>query len=136
MSARSGTLPLARLRAAAGARVEAIGLRPAAREIGMSAPGLRSLLEGTEPHPATYRKLERWYLATAVARHEEMDLALVQLTFSLLLSDLSAERRGAAIHEVASSFQRIFEAERVPSPTWLHGLLRGDPPGGAEGSGQ
>lgn len=135
MSSRSGTVPFARLRAAAAARVEEVGLRPASREIGMSAPGLRSLVEGTEPHPSTQRKLERWYLAAAAERGAAMDSELVRLFLSLLLSDLPPDRRGPASEEAVRLFERIYASERAPTPQWLRGLLQVDAPNAAEGTG-
>jgi hypothetical protein len=61
MPLREGGPSLDKLRETARARVEATGLRPVAREIGLSHPSLRSFLHGSVPHGSTRLKLWRWY---------------------------------------------------------------------------
>ena len=51
------------IRAALSLYLDAVSLRGAAREIGMSATGLSNFLNGSEPYMPTVAKLRRWHAA-------------------------------------------------------------------------
>ena len=54
------------LRGAVRRAVEASSQRKVARQIGMSAPGLRAFLDGARPLRPTWRKLHAWYFRHGV----------------------------------------------------------------------
>lgn len=59
------------LRDAVGFRIEETGLRPTAREIGMSATGLAKFVNGSEPQMQTLHKLRKWHSARPAPETEE-----------------------------------------------------------------
>jgi hypothetical protein len=61
---------LTRIRAALEDEVECTSLRAVARELEMSATGLRKFLDGTRPHGATSQRVLGWYLRHATRRGE------------------------------------------------------------------
>ena len=75
----SGLVPT--LREAARRVVAASSLRSVAKEMGVSAPGLKHFLDGGYPLPQTVRKLAAWHLrqpaASCLDMHEEVALSLL-----------------------------------------------------------
>lgn len=57
----SPVVSLPRLREAVRGRVADAGLRPVAREVGITHRGLELFLDGAKPQPKTLAKLLRWY---------------------------------------------------------------------------
>src|SRR5687767_5496836 len=78
-------------------RVDATSLRAVSDEIGMSFSGLRSFLGGTRPHPATWKKIERYIVATGTAsirrQVETIPRAEVEAALELLERYIAAEGR-------------------------------------------
>jgi hypothetical protein len=110
---------LAVLRRAIADRVASGSLRRVAREIGMSAPGLRSFLDGGTPYEATRRKLVAWYVVRSGDEADELTSAAVEAVLALLLGHLPsskrAEARAAVIRVLATATKRA----GVKAPTWL-----------------
>lgn len=104
-----------RIRAVLRRRVGELGLRPVAREVGMSPTGLRNVLEGTLGHRGTLRKLEAW-----AKRHEvrEPDPAAGQ-ALSALLQPVSDTYRAEARQYLVAALKRVYVRFGVALPEWL-----------------
>lgn len=109
------------LREAVRGRVSETSLRYVADDIGMSFSGLRSFLAGTDPHPATVKKLTAWMIrsrasAPPQARNSrrpnraEFDAA-VEYLGAELLSVTNQAARQRRLREIVS---RIAEAGEMP----------------------
>ncbi len=112
------------LRDAVAVRVRATSLRGTAREVGMTAPGITSFIEGTRPHPATLRKVEAWYVrmiaeSGAGTRTEDAAAAIF-----LLARDLPERRQRTAKLETVELYERLYDAAQGRRPTWLRELRR------------
>jgi hypothetical protein len=121
---------LTRLRAAVTARVEMSSLRRVASEIGMSAPGLQSFLNGGTPFEATRRKLSAWYFAHASGGESDLGAATAENYLTALLGHLPETRRDHARRTLLTTMASLTRREKVELPDWLVELRtskRGDP---------
>lgn len=120
MATPSGATPSERLRRAVVLRVAATSLRHAAKEIGVSASGLRYFLTaGGEPYGATRRKLERWYVrraAGAVTSEAAFQALLV------LVQGFPPVKRSEALDRLVGALEESFEALGEDPPAWLEGV--------------
>lgn len=98
-------------------RVAEEGLRPVAREVGMSPTGLQGALEGTAVQNATWRKLETWCIRSMVqhAPAEATDRAL-----AVLLRPVPATHRRDARIRLAHALADIYADYGLPVPAWMH----------------
>lgn len=110
-------VPVEVLREAARARVEELGLRGAAAEIGLSFSGLRTFLNGTSPHPNTLKKLRRWQASSNVSA-KSVELLL------LLLCHLPENRRAILMREFADRVERESLEAAVKVPEWISVVRR------------
>lgn len=101
------------LRSAATARVEAISLRGASREIGMSPSGLQKFVNGAQPYAPTLHRLRAWYGDDAAQREQDEVMARV-------LGLLPAQRRAAG-----EAVLRALLAGPVRDPQALNTALGG-----------
>lgn len=108
----------AAIRAVVSAAVGRRPLRAVAREIGMSAPGLRSFLDGGNPYPHTLRKLERWAVQTKAADAGN-DAATARAAVSFLVADLPPEERTAARAGILNLLVERYRVASTPAPSWL-----------------
>ena len=116
----SGPLSVERLRELAVTRVEATSLRQVAREVGVTAMGLRYFLDGGEPRPATRRKLEEWFVQQMSNEGGDNSVGEAELAaLALLERDVPAGRRAGARSRVVSAFEEIFDTAKLPHPGWL-----------------
>lgn len=58
------------LRDASGFRIEEVGLRQTALEIGMSPTGLANFINGAEPQMRTVHKIRKWHSARSAQGEE------------------------------------------------------------------
>lgn len=110
------------LRDAVAARVRATTLRGTAREVGMTAPGLQSFIDGTKPHPRTLRKVESWYVRTIAQSGADLNAQDAVAALFLLTRDLPETRQLAAIRRMTEYLETLYEGERIPPPVWLRAL--------------
>lgn len=68
-------------------------LREVARQVGMSATGLRKTLDGTNAYAPTLRKLRAWYEARGAGRRHNQKIAALDL----LLADVPQGKREEAV---------------------------------------
>lgn len=120
------------LREAARHAIEMSSLRATAREIGMSAPGLKHFVGGGTPFERTTRKLRIWHergLGGAASPE------LADEILDLLLGSLPADERRKAKPLAAARLATVFDHARSPRPPWVAALLEDadgdDRPGGA-----
>ena len=119
MSAPPPRVPLDTLRAALSAAVEAKSLRTVAKTIGLSASGLRNIIDGVvEPQPGTLRKLARWH-ATHEAMRERVTLDDARSALAVLLDGLSTKRANAVQRAFLTSLRTAFKEDGEPPPAWL-----------------
>ena len=115
-----GPLSVEQLRELAATRVEATSLRQVAREVRVTAMGLRYFLNGGDPRPATRRKLEDWFIQQVGREQGEDSEGEAELgALALLERDVPAGRRASARARVVSVFEEIFDAAKLPHPGWL-----------------
>jgi hypothetical protein len=110
---------IADLRVAVADQVANRSLRAVAREIGMSAPGLRSFLEGGEPFEATRKKLLRWYLALDRLPSKEPSAELAAEALSALLAHLRVTKRAEVRAGVIRLIEVATSSARVRKPSWM-----------------
>lgn len=123
MPPRERIVPVEVLREAARAYAEATSQRQAAREIGLSGTGFRAFLDGTDPHPATIRKLTEWYVQHQVAGGGEVTLEAAEAALSLLVAHLSAGERPDGMRRIA---EFVASLGGVSRPTWLQQHFRNE----------
>ncbi|HEX2094438.1 MAG TPA: hypothetical protein VHG28_18685 [Longimicrobiaceae bacterium] len=107
------------IRRALADAVERTGLRPVARDVGITHPALLSIMEGTEPRPSTTRKLVEWFLRYDAAGGGDVDVETVRAALSLMLRHVPEERQADARRELVEALERISKAAGVPVPKWL-----------------
>lgn len=108
----------AELLRAAAARVKEIGLRPAAREVGLSPIGLRNVVERRgRPVETTWEKLRAWYVGSLGER--ELDPAAVAVLLSTLVDQVTPELRARARTNIVELLARLYGEEGTALPSWL-----------------
>jgi len=115
----SPVVSLARLREAIRSRVADAGLRPIAREVGITHRGLELFLGGAKPQPKTLAKLLQWYGEHLTAQEgppiAESDALLV------LLRPLPAGARPHARVRTLEFLDKLYAEAGVPLPPSLGG---------------
>lgn len=107
------------LRDAVRGAVAASGQRQVARDIGMSATGLRAFLKGGEPFEATRKKLTAWYLRTAQERGEHTTSATAQAALAVLVEHLPEEKREEVVRRMLTELRERTEEAKMRPPGWL-----------------
>ena len=102
--------------------VAASSLRVVAKEIGMSAMGLRAFILGEgQPQPRTHRKVNLWYARRAAARRsegvEDARSALIVLAGLYPRAD-----RPRVLRNLVEQMRREFHQSGMQPPPWLAGL--------------
>jgi hypothetical protein len=110
------------LREAVRSAVKASGQRQVARDIGMSATGLRAFLKGGEPFEATRQKLTAWYVRTAQERGEHTSPATARAALGILLEGLPEKEREELEAEFLRALAAKWRALRRSPPEWLRDL--------------
>lgn len=115
-------IPVAMVREAARAYMEATSGRKAAADIGLSKTGLRAFVAGTDPHPGTLRKLSEWYVRTAAERDEALMVQTAAAALALLTEHLPSGQRAEAERRILGVLEEATKADKVTLPAWLREL--------------
>lgn len=100
---------------AARVAVRLRSLRTVARQIGMSATGLRGVLDGTSPYDKTRDKLRSWY-----AREHGLDRLPTAAAADMILSLVrNVPNRKAGAQLILDAVEAAHAAGSVPPPEWL-----------------
>lgn len=119
MPSRDQGVPVEVLREAARQRSEATSLRIAAKEIGMSWKGLQAFTAGTNPHPATIRKLTEWHVRRAAVGEVDVSADVVQAALAVLVRHFPPSERDEAAATIAETIRKLTERLRLAEPQWF-----------------
>jgi hypothetical protein len=125
MAARGEGAVLARIRAAVATEVDAVGLRPVARQVGMDPRGITKFLDGAHPRAQTRQKLERWYVQRVASGGGAAHPSAALSALRVLVQGLAPADREAAIQATAECLAEVYRRSEVPLPDWLEALQRG-----------
>jgi hypothetical protein len=125
MAGGSAAPTVDQLRAFAGARVEARGLRFVAREVGVEPNGLKYFLAGGVPRSTTRRKYEDWYLRITAATGEGTQGDTEAIALSVLVRDVPPAGREDAFRRAVAFYQQLYDELELPRPRWLQRLVKG-----------
>jgi hypothetical protein len=107
------------LRREAGLAVDASSLRAVAGEMGMSAMGLRSFIQGGRtPQDRTLRKVTLWHAGRAAARQAEGEEA-ARSVLTVLAGLYPQADRPRVLGNFLGQMEREFRASRMAPPPWL-----------------
>ncbi|HEV2150467.1 MAG TPA: hypothetical protein VGR37_23910 [Longimicrobiaceae bacterium] len=108
----------AELLRAAAARIKEIGIRKAAREVGLSAMGLRNIVDRRgRPVESSWEKLRAWYMGSLGER--ALDPAAVAVLLSTLIDQVTPELRARARPRVVESLAQLYGEQGAALPGWL-----------------
>lgn len=127
-------VPLPQVRRAIERAFRTRSLRAVAKEVGLSAMGVRYFLDGRSPQPKTRAKLYAWYHAHAgdlppAPLHQRRSALLI------LLDELPHAAHSAAAARMLELLDTLHREVGVPAPAWVETLRQPgafDPPDGAE----
>lgn len=114
-------LPVAMLRDAVAREVARRPLRHVAREVGISPNGLRNLVNGSTPRPATRAKVERWLSRAAGPKAPSLG-HLVRLVDELG-ADLAPQQATALGRDIAQLVASAYERRHQAPPRWVRELI-------------
>lgn len=128
--AAPGDPAMDRLRDAVRAVAENTSLRKVARDIGMSASGLKKFLEGAAPYSPTRRRLRRWLVQHSGAQHGRVELPEANAALRVLIHDLTPDSRRTTAGRMVECLRLGYEESGKAPPAWLAELAaeNGDPP--------
>ena len=115
---RKHVVSLEALREAARAYAEATSQRQAACEIGLSGTGFRAFLNGSQPHPATLRKLNEWFVQKQASDQGEVSSDAAAAALSLLVAHLPPGERDAAVQHLLGIVETLGDP-RSHLPRWI-----------------
>jgi hypothetical protein len=119
-STRSATVE--HLRGSVAAHAGNRSLRRVAREIGMSATGLKKFLERTDPYFPTLRRLQTWYVKHAAGESGSFQLEDASAAINVLLHDLSPQARQGMAGRMIEVLARGYDETGTDTPVWLSDL--------------
>jgi hypothetical protein len=119
MPPRSGATSLAQIREAVILAARSSSVRRVASEIGLSPAGLQKLINGSEPHAATRRKLEDWYVRWLAAGGRESGADAAEMALYVLMRDLPQLEREEVKREVIQALADGFKRARLRPPRWF-----------------
>ncbi len=111
-------VPVGMLREAARRAVEATSSHQVANAVGMSALGLRKFIAGTDPHPATVRKLATWYVRHAAAS-QELNAETAAAALTLLVDSYPPEDRERVRRGLLDVLREAHGRLGTKPPSWL-----------------
>lgn len=111
-----------RFREAVRTMAENTSLRKVAKEIGMSASGLKKFLEGAAPYSPTMRRLHRWYVQHAGVQHDWLELPEADAALRVLVHELTPDSRRATAERMVECLRRGYEESGKSAPGWLADL--------------
>lgn len=111
-------VPVAALREAVRRAVAATSGHQVAAAIGISQGGVRKFVSGSEPHPATVRKLAEWYVRYAAdTQHLDADTAAAALT--LLVDGYPAKDQEVVRRGLLDVLREAHGRLGTKPPPWL-----------------
>ena len=122
MAARAEGVSVPRLRQALAMRVEAEGLRPVARDVGLDPKSVTQIIEGAEPRASTRQKLLRWYVRQMALGQGATEAGSARAALEVLLHDVPPPLRDKVLPQAVSAFRRIYEGVELPAPDWIREL--------------
>lgn len=108
----------AELRTAVAFAIEHQGMRPVARQVGMSPMGLRNVSRGHKLHEATWTKLREWY-GREVEKQKQVQLQAAPVLLELLLRHVVPALRDKVRRALVEDVGRIYGEAALPVPSWL-----------------
>ncbi|HEX5726123.1 MAG TPA: hypothetical protein VFX98_11695 [Longimicrobiaceae bacterium] len=105
------------LRESVRTAVAASSLRSVAEQIGLSHRGLGLFLNGSEPRPATVRKLREWYVRHGAETHAVSE-DTVATALALLFDEVPENVRERATAEVLDVVRRAYREAGMKPPKW------------------
>lgn len=111
------------VRALTVARVREIGLRPLAREIGLSPSGLRKVIGGSRLNSTTLAKLEHWMLTRDEPPEDSAEVrAVAAAAFGFLLEGLPERAREALRAGIEARIREAREQAGLGEAGWMGGM--------------
>ena len=107
------------LLAAVAARVDALGLRPVSREIGLDAKSVTRLLAGAAPRRSTRQKLERWYIRVVPSGSGEPTPDDVMAALRVLTQSLAPHDRAVAARAILDALTQFCRGGGCAAPAWM-----------------
>jgi hypothetical protein len=111
------------LLAAVAARIDALGLRPVSREIGLDPKSVTKLLAGTVPRPSTHQKLERWYIRAVPSGSGEPTPDDVMVALRVLTQSLAPHDRPVAERVILKALVQLCRRNGYATPGWLGAVV-------------
>ncbi|HEX5872393.1 MAG TPA: hypothetical protein VFY65_18315 [Longimicrobium sp.] len=111
-------MPLDAIRDATARAVASTSLRSVARDMGMTAMGLRAFLHGGDPRAATLRKLNEWYVREA-ARTREVSAETVEAALIILLDFFPEDKAGELRRRLLDVLRTAHQENGTDPPRWL-----------------
>lgn len=108
----------AELRAAVALAIEKQGMRPVARQVGMSPMGVRNVSLGKPLHEATWTKLREWY-GREVEKQKQVQLQAAPVLLELLLRHVAPALREQVRRALVEDVGRVYAQAAMPVPSWL-----------------
>ncbi len=130
MLSRSRAVPVEELRSALRQRAEEVSLRGVAREVGMSYKGIEKIIAkpGTDPQPASLRKISDWYIRRSAAVDEEPSPETVRAALATLIHHLPVGSQVEAARRLLSTLEEVTTAAGIAPPGWHGTALSEDEP--------
>lgn len=117
-TSREPAVPVSMLRDAARRAAEATSSRQVARAVKMSALGLRKFIAGSEPHPATVRKLAEWYVRHA-ADTRALDANTAAAALALLVDGYPEKERERVRQGLLDVLREAHGRVGTKPPPWV-----------------
>ena len=107
-----------RIRAAVRNPRQGTGLRALARQVGITPMSVQNFIDGANPHPKTWTKLQAWYVQHGDAAERAGEDA-ARAAVSLLAQGVAPELRGAFREELAELVGSMYGEAGLPVPAWV-----------------
>jgi hypothetical protein len=98
--------------------ISTTSLRAVARDVGMTAPGLQSFIDGGQPRAATARKLIEWYVRDAALKNELSEDS-IGAALHLLTAALPVVRGNSVRESILATLREAFTETGCNLPSWL-----------------
>ena len=108
----------ARIRAAVRNARQGTGLRALARQVGVTATSIQNFVDGANPHPKTWTKLQAWFVQHGDAAERAGEDA-ARAAVSLLAQGVAPELRGAFREGLAELVGSMYGEAGLPVPAWV-----------------
>ncbi len=115
---RMDTPEQAELRAALARAIETQGMRPVARQVGLSPMGARNVALGKNLHEATWTKIREWY-GREVVQGKQVQLQAAPVLLELLLRHVAPALRESVRRVLVEDVGRVYAQAAMPAPSWL-----------------